>query len=267
MKGWQQEVQRVLGIRHLQTQAHEGETWLTDLDTASGDCLSCSDTDDMSIWTTWKRYRKRVRVSCKLIKGSNWTEAQMKRIRRQSSGSHMGPWPGHHQVRAEMHSSWRLRLLWDVEDDSQDLTSCSASSRPLAQKSTSGGPEAETDGRAKKLVQSLKQYHAQFYYFYEKGSTRAMIGLQGLHSNDMFWCSTVAASMGLKSFCPWCFKLGGNTETITTHLREVHYRLAIACDVCWSFASMSVQVVLEHWLGCRMKLHKKPKVKKQDEAS
>ena len=48
------------------------------------------------------------------------------------------------------------------------------------------GSKAETDGRAKKFVQSLKQHHAQFYCFYEKGSTRAMIGLQGLHSNDVF---------------------------------------------------------------------------------
>ena len=35
-------------------------------------------------------------------------------------------------------------------------------------------------------------------------------------------------------------------ETIATHLREVHYRLAIVCDVCQSFASMLAQVVLEH---------------------
>ena len=94
------------------------------------------------------------------------------------------------------------------------------------------GSAAETDSRAKKLVQLLKQYHAQFYHFYEKGSTRAMIGLQGLHSNDTFQGSNVAVRMGLKLFCPWCFKLGGNTETMTTHLREVHYRLAIAYDIC-----------------------------------
>ena len=40
----------------------------SDLDTASGDCLSCSDTDDISMWTTQKKYRKRVRASCKLSK-------------------------------------------------------------------------------------------------------------------------------------------------------------------------------------------------------
>ena len=46
-------------------------------------------------------------------------------------------------------------------------------------------------------------------------------------------------------------------ETIATHLREVHHRLAITCDICKAFASMSVQVVLEHHVRCKIKLHKK----------
>ena len=54
---------------------------------------------------------------------------------------------------------------------------------------------------------------------------------------------------------------------ITTHLREVQYRLAISCDVCWVFTSMSMLVVLEHQSRCRMKSHKKSKMKKQDKAS
>ena len=77
----------------------------------------------------------------------------------------------------------------------------------------------------------------------------------------------VAVGIGKKSFCPWCFKLGRNTVTIAIHLREVHFILAIACDVCQSLASMSAQVVLEYQSGCRMKSHKKSKSKKQDEAS
>ena len=106
--------------------------------------------------------------------------------------------------------------------------------------------KAEVQGPAKALVLSLKQVHAHYYRLYEKGTTRAMVGLQGLHSSDAFWHSNVLIGVGLKSFCLWCFKFGGNTKTITTHLREVHYRLAIVCDVCQSFTSMSVQVVLEH---------------------
>ena len=52
----------------------------SDLDMASGDCISCYDTEDISMWTTQKKYRKRVIASCKLSKGSDWTETQMKRI-------------------------------------------------------------------------------------------------------------------------------------------------------------------------------------------
>ena len=46
----------------------------SDLDTASGDCLSCLDTDDISVWTAQRKYRKRVRASYKLSKGRDWTE-------------------------------------------------------------------------------------------------------------------------------------------------------------------------------------------------
>ena len=75
------------------------------------------------------------------------------------------------------------------------------------------------------------------------------------------------ATVGLKSFCPLCLKFGGNTKTIAVHHREVHYRLAIACDICQSFASILVQAVLEHQLKCRAKSHKKSQLRKQEEAS
>ena len=43
---------------------------------------------------------------------------------------------------------------------------------------------------------------------------------------------------------------------IATHLREVHHQLAITCDLCKSFASMSVQCILEHHSGCKAKCAK-----------
>ena len=125
--------------------------------------------------------------------------------------------------------------------------------------------EAEIHGQAKALVLSLKQYHTHYYRFYKKGITRAMPGLQGLHISDTFWHSNISTGVGLKSFCPWCFKLGRNTETIAVHLREVHYGLAIVCDFCQSFASMLVQVVLKHYSGCKVQSHKKKsRAKKQE---
>ena len=42
--------------------------------------------------------------------------------------------------------------------------------------------------------------------------TQAMVGLQGLHMSDAFRCSNILASMGLKSFCPWCLKFGGTPK-------------------------------------------------------
>ena len=128
--------------------------------------------------------------------------------------------------------------------------------------------EAKTHDMVKILVLLLKQYHTHYYQLYEKGTTRAMVGLQGLHISNAFWCSNMSASVGLKSFCPWCFKIGCNTETIATHLREVHYQLAITCNICKTFASMLAQIVLEHLSGCKVKLHKKKsKAKDQEKAS
>ena len=40
---------------------------------------------------------------------------------------------------------------------------------------------------------------------------------------------------------------------IATYLREVYYQLAIAWDLCKSFASMSAQITLEHPSGYKAK--------------
>ena len=70
----------------------------SDMETVSGDCISCSDTDEVSIQTAHKKYQKMVWASCGLRKGSLWMEAQLKRI----SNSHQDVW-GHGQksVRTE----------------------------------------------------------------------------------------------------------------------------------------------------------------------
>ena len=90
--------------------------------------------------------------------------------------------------------------------------------------------EVGAQGKVKALVLSLKQIHAQYYRLYKKGPTKAMVCLQGLHSSDAFWHLNMSSSVSLKSFCPWCLNFKGNTETIVTHLRMVHYRLAIVCN-------------------------------------
>ena len=95
--------------------------------------------------------------------------------------------------------------------------------------------KAKAHGQAKTLVLSLKQYHAYYYHFHEKGMTRAMVVLQGLHSSDTFRCSNVSFSVGLKSFCPWYFKLGGNTKGSALPVGH-HLSHLPAClhRACWS---------------------------------
>ena len=89
-----------------------------------------------------------------------------------------------------------------------------------------------------------------------------MVGFSGLHSGKTFRHSNVSAGVRLKSFCPWCFRFWGNMQTISIHLREVHYWLAIVCNICRLFASISVQVILEHRANCKVKCATEHRVKK-----
>ena len=50
------------------------------MDTASSDCITCLDTDKVTIQTAQKKYWKRVWASWRFTKCSLWTEAQLKRI-------------------------------------------------------------------------------------------------------------------------------------------------------------------------------------------
>ena len=59
-----------------------------------------------------------------------------------------------------------------------------------------------------------------------------------------------------KVILPLVFKAGGNTKTITVHLRKVHYRMAIMCDICSSFTGMNTQSILDHYSGCKAKQDK-----------
>ena len=60
--GLQPEVQRLLGIRLSWTQIIMESVDDSNLDTASTDCVSCSDTDEVYIRTANKKYRKRVQA-------------------------------------------------------------------------------------------------------------------------------------------------------------------------------------------------------------
>ena len=61
---------------------------------------------------------------------------------------------------------------------------------------------------------------------------------------------------GATVILPLVSKAWGNTKTVTIHLREVHYRMAIMCNICRLFASMNVQIILDHHPGCKAKCDK-----------
>ena len=107
--------------------------------------------------------------------------------------------------------------------------------------------------RKKTPVQLLNPFHACFYPLYKKGMTHVMISLQGLHSGDTFRHSYFSASVGSRSFCPWCLKLGRNTKTIAIYLWEVNYRMTIVCNIYKAFAGMFTQSILGHHSGCKVK--------------
>ena len=166
------------------------------MDTASGDCLSCSDTDVASVQTACKKYRKRVQASCKLSKSNLWMETQQKRI----NNSHQDVWRNDHKIirteqkcaLVEDHTSFEMRRMTTKADQLLHIAEA-IGSKIYTRKS-----EAGTHGQAKALVLSLKQYHAHFYRFYEKETNRAMVGLQGLHTSDTFWCLNISFGVGLK---------------------------------------------------------------------
>ena len=78
----------------------------SDLDTASGDCLSCSDTNEISMRRACKKYSKRVRASCKLSKDMDWTDTQIKRI----EGCHQEVWGHNHEI---IRAKWKCALADD----------------------------------------------------------------------------------------------------------------------------------------------------------
>ena len=132
----------------------------SDLATSSGDCLSCSDTDEVSVQTACKKYRKRVRASCKLSKDSDWMETQMKRI----GNIHQDVW-GHD------HKSVRAKYKCALSDDciSFKMRGMATRTNQLICIAEATGfkiytreSKAEAQGLVKALVLSLKQFHAHY---------------------------------------------------------------------------------------------------------
>ena len=75
-------------------------------DTASGDCISCSDTDDAAVQMVHTKYQGRVQASCRLSKCIHWNEAQLKSIGK----GHQHLWEHDHK---SIRTEWDNALLED----------------------------------------------------------------------------------------------------------------------------------------------------------
>ena len=138
----------------------------SDMVSASGSCIMCSDTDELTIRTTHKKYRKRAWTSCSLGKGILWSEAQLKWI----GNSCQAVW-GHNNeiIRTEQNCT--------LEEDcnSVEMNKMTVRNDQLLHiaeatnlKIYTWELEAKALGLAKTLVLSLKPHHAHYYQLYEK---------------------------------------------------------------------------------------------------
>ena len=68
-----------------------------------------------------------------------------------------------------------------------------------------------------------------------------IIGLKGIHNADALW------HFAGYTYCPWCGKEGQNEGTMVNHLRTVHYRLGIVCNLCYSCPTVVLDTLCQHW--------------------
>ena len=219
------------------------------------DCLTCSDTKEAAVRSACKRFCKKVQALCSPGKQGIWKDTELEQIKNNCNIV----WGSDYEV---IKTKWDLTL--DRDPNSLEVWEMMVCTDELFQIKVAINVrniypqehKVDFDGREKALVQLLKQFHACYYQLYEKGMTHAMMGLQGLHSSDTHKCPHISAGVGLNSFCPWCLKLGRNTETITIHLHEVHYWMVNVCDICQVFAGMTMQSMWDHQPECKGKCDK-----------
>ena len=75
-------------------------------ESATGDCLMCSDTKEVAINSTHKKFQKKVWTSCSITKGYLWSKAQLKQI----GDSGQAVWESDYEV---IKTEWELTLKED----------------------------------------------------------------------------------------------------------------------------------------------------------
>ena len=64
-----------------------------------------------------------------------------------------------------------------------------------------------------------------------------VMGLKGIHDPEALWHFT-----GF-TYCPWCGKDSQNEGTIVNHLRMVHYKLGLVCDLYFCCPTMTADTL------------------------
>ena len=67
-----------------------------------------------------------------------------------------------------------------------------------------------------------------------------VMGLKGIHDPDALW------HFAGYTYCPWCRKDGQNEGTIINHLRTVHYKLGLVCDLCFCCPRVMLDTLCQH---------------------
>ena len=131
------------------------------MNSAFRDCVTCLDTDEVTIRTTCKKYKKRVQASCSLGKGSLWSEAKLKQI----GDSHQAMCRYDHEI-------IRMEQNCIPEENYNSFEMCKMTFRTdqlchIAEatnlKIYTHELKAKAQGWMKTLVLSLKQYHTHYY--------------------------------------------------------------------------------------------------------
>ena len=139
------------------------------LESASRDCLTCLDTEEVTIRTTGKRFKKKFQASSSITRGCLWYEAQQKQI----VDSHQAVWGTDHEI-----IQTEQELTLEEDHTSFEVNKMTIRTDQLLQikeathlKTHWWESQAKVHGWKKTLMQSLKQFHTCFYQLSEKGTT------------------------------------------------------------------------------------------------
>ena len=92
-----------------------------------------------------------------------------------------------------------------------------------------------------------------FIHFHPHGEnlSDSSMGIQRIHNPPALRCRQVKDDKMPRSFCPWCCKYGGNTNTIASHIQQDHYKLGVVCPQCKSHISTCHEDLKSHIIQCR----------------